>query len=54
MLNNGSPTHAEDAATAVRNKNKKNLKIHGEAGGDIAGRTVAVLEGASVDGTVDA
>ncbi len=34
--------------------NRKNLKIHGEAGGDIAGRTVTVLEGASVDGKVDA
>ena len=54
MLDDGTPTQAEDAATTMRNKNKKNLKIHGEAGGDIAGRTVAVLEGASVDGTVDA
>lgn len=43
MLGNGTP----DA-------NRKNLKIHGEAGGDIAGRTVTVLEGASVDGKVDA
>ena len=54
MLDDGTPTQAEDAATTMRNKNKKNLKIHGEAGGDIAGRTVTVLEGASVDGTVDA
>ena len=35
-------------------KNRKNLEIHGEAGGDITGRTVTVLKGASVDGKVDA
>ena len=54
MRQDGTPTQAEDAATATHNKNRKNLKIHGEAGGEIAGRTVTVLEGASVDGTVDA
>ena len=54
MLEDGKPARAEVAATATHKKNRKNLKIHGAADGEIAGHTVTVLEGATVDGTVDA